>query len=102
MTDRAAPGDNEGKYCDIMRRRLERGQNYYQPCLGCREFPASVRKWEGGEIPAACPGETRELGLMLYGMDYSDPQNITPMFFRAKLEDGVLNIPAPESREVLR
>ena len=25
-------------------------------------------------------------------MDYSDPANITPMFFRAQLEDGVLEV----------
>ena len=42
------------------------------------------------------------MGLMLYDMDYSDLRNITPMFFRAALENGVLNVPAPESPEVLR
>lgn len=102
MTDRAAPGDNEGKFCEIMRRRLENGQNYHQPCLGCREFPASVRRWEGDVIPTAYDGQQRDLGLMLYDMDYSDPRNITPMFFRALLRDGLMSVPAPESREVLR
>ena len=33
-------------------------------------------------------------------MDYSDPQNITPKFFRASLVDGVMTVPAPESMEV--
>lgn len=100
MTDQAAPSDNAGKFCDTMRRRLEKGQCYHQPCFGVREFPAQFRLWPGGEIPTT--GETRDMGLMLYDMDYSDLRNITPMFFRAALENGVLNVPAPESPEVLR
>ncbi|MDD6315824.1 MAG: type I-C CRISPR-associated protein Cas5c, partial [Clostridia bacterium] len=43
MTDRAAPSDNEGKFQDIMRRRLEKGQFYHAPCLGVREFPAHFK-----------------------------------------------------------
>lgn len=100
MTDQAALSDNAGKFCDIMRRRLEKGQCYHQPCFGVREFPAQFRLWPGGEIPTT--GETRDMGLILYDMDYSDLRNITPMFFRAALENGVLNVPAPESPEVLR
>jgi CRISPR-associated protein Cas5d len=65
MTDKAAPGDNEGKFCDIMRRRLEKGQCYHQPCFGCREFPAHFRVWEGGSIPTAYQNEDIDLGLML-------------------------------------
>ena len=33
-------------------------------------------------------------------MDFSDPKNITPKFFRAQLVDGVMTVPPPESREV--
>ena len=102
LTDKAAPGDNVGKFCDIMRRRLEKGQCYHQPCMGCREFPAHFKKWEGGEIVTAYPETDRDLGLMLYDIDYSDPENLTPMFFCARLEKGVLYVPAPESSEVLR
>ncbi len=90
LTDRAAPGDNAGKFSDIVRRRLEKGQCYHQPYFGCREFPASFRLWTGGAIPAIA--ETRDLGLMLYDMDYSDQEHIMPMFFRARLERGVLDV----------
>lgn len=89
MTDRAAPGDNPGKFQDIVTRRLEKGQCYHTPYLGCREFPAYFRRWPGGPIPAI--EENRDLGLMLYDMDYTDPAGITPLFFRAKLENGVLD-----------
>ncbi len=89
MTDRAAPSDNPGKFQDIIRRRMERGQCYHTPYLGCREFPAYFRKWPGGPIPTI--HETRELGLMLYDLDYSDLSDIKPMFFRAKLNNGVID-----------
>ena len=57
--------------------------------------PASVERphfglWEGGKIPTI--SETRDLGLMLYDMDFSDPNDIQPMFFRAKLENGVIDL----------
>lgn len=90
LTERATPGDNAGKFSDMMRRRLEKGQCFHQPYFGCREFPANFRRWAGGPVPAI--DETRELGLMLYDMDYSDPKNIMPVFFRAKLEQGVLQV----------
>lgn len=89
MTEKAAPGDNPGKFQDILRRRLKKGQCYHQPCFGCREFPANFREWPGGEIPAL--PVTQDLGYMLYDLDYSDPENILSQFFRAKLVDGVLD-----------
>ena len=89
MTDRAAPGDNPGKFQDILRRRLTKGQCYHMPYFGCREFKASFRKGHGGKIPAI--DLTQDLGWMLYDLDYTDPQNIQPQFFRARLEHGVLD-----------
>ena len=29
---------------------------------------------------------------VLYDMDYADPENIQPMFFRAKMKDGVIDL----------
>ena len=89
MTDKAAPSDNPGKFQDIVTRRMERGQCFHTPYFGCREFPVSFRRWPGGPIPTI--DETRDLGLMLYDFDYSDPAAITPTYFRARLEHGVLN-----------
>ena len=89
MIDRAAPGDNPGKFQDILRRRLTKGQCYHMPYFGCREFRASFREWHGGKIPAI--DLTQDLGWMLYDLDYTDPQNIQPQFFRARLEHGVLD-----------
>lgn len=90
VPEKAAPSDNPGKFQDIVKRRLRRGQCYSQPYLGCRECTAHVRLWEGEDIPTN--GETRDLGWMLYDMDYTDPQHIQPMFFRAKMVDGVIDL----------
>ncbi len=89
LTERAAPGDNAGKFQDILRRRLTRGQCYHTPYFGCREFPASFREWPGGTVPTV--PLTQDLGWTLYDLDYKDPQNIQPQFFRARLVNGVLD-----------
>lgn len=94
MTDEAAPGDNPGKFQDILRRRLKKGQCYHTPYLGCREFPASFREWTEGEIPAL--PVTQDLGWMLYDMDFTNVENVQAQFFRARLENGVLDCRKPE------
>lgn len=102
MTDKAAAGDNPGKFQDIMKRRLSRGQFYHQPCFGVREFPAHFAPCQ--QIPA-CPEELKgekDLGWMLLDMDYSNPEDIQPMFFRAVLKDGVLDVPDRRGAEVVR
>ena len=90
MTERANPTDNPGKFQDIIKRRLKRGQAFAQPYLGCRECTAHFRLWEGGAIDTI--PETRDLGWMLYDMDYTDPMRITPMFFRAQMVNGVVDV----------
>ena len=90
MTDQANPSDNPGKFQDIVKRRLRSGQAYMQPYLGCRECTAHFRLWEGGDIPTI--DETRDLGYMIFDMDYSDLENIQPMFFRAQMVHGVIDL----------
>ena len=101
MTDNAAASDNPGKFQDIMKRRLERGQFYSMPYMGTREFPAHFKPC--GAIPE-CPEElkgTRDLGWMLLDMDYTDKSDIQPRFFRATMTDGVIDVPALDSAEVV-
>ncbi|MCI9194126.1 MAG: type I-C CRISPR-associated protein Cas5 [Angelakisella sp.] len=101
ITDKAAPGDNPGKFQDILKRRISRGQFYHQPCFGCREFPAQFKQCaERPPCPEELRGE-RDLGYMLWDMDYSDPENIAPLFFRARLVDGMLTVPTRDSGEVM-
>ena len=100
LTDRAAPGDNAGKFQEMTRRRIEKGQFYHQPCFGVREFPAHFRMCvERPTCPDELKGE-KDLGWMLLDMDYSDPADIRPMFFRAVMRDGVIDVPDPRSEGV--
>ena len=70
MTDKASPTDNPGKFQEITKRRLRKGQFYSQPYFGCREFPAHFRLCETlPPVPDCLKGE-RDLGFMLYDMDY--------------------------------
>lgn len=96
--------EKEAKYAAMFERRASRGQHFMRPYLGCREFSCSeirlVKSLEGEPAPI---DETRDLGFMLYDMDYSDPKNIKPMFFRPQMEAGVIVMPAPDdSKEVFR
>ncbi len=88
LTERANASDNAGKFQDIVKRRLAKGACYSQPYLGTRECTAHFGLWQGGAIPAI--QETRDLGWMLMDMDYTDPQNIQPMFFYARMVNGVI------------
>ena len=55
-------------------------------------FRHIFKAWQGGEPITAYPGTDRELGFMLYDMDYSDPENIHPQFFQAVLHNSVLDV----------
>lgn len=92
MTDKANETDNPGKFKDIIMRRLKRGECYHTPYFGCREFPVNFCLCEEEPHGAYDEVEEKDLGFMLYDMDYSDPENIQPMFFRAVMRRGVLDL----------
>lgn len=89
--------ENFLKACNILKRRLIKGQCYHTPYFGTREFPANFKLCEDiSKMETAYPNEVRDLGFMLYDMDYSDRNNIRPMFFRAKMENGIINVKRSE------
>jgi CRISPR-associated protein Cas5d len=90
--------EKPAKYAAMFERRARKGQCFNQPYLGCREFSAQVRIVYPKTEPATPISETRDLGWMLYDMDYPDPSNIKPQFFRAKLSYGVLDLSNVEVR----
>lgn len=93
MTEQANDTDNPGKFKDIIMRRLRRGECFHMPYFGCREFPAHFCLWEEEKIHTAYEDvEEKDLGLMLYDLDYRNPEDIQPMFFRAVLKRGVLDL----------
>jgi CRISPR-associated protein Cas5d len=92
IPEKAGPDDTVEKHYNMALRRLRKGQYFSAPCLGTREFGAKVELVEDGQIPASKLSGTRELGWMLYDLDFSDPQNITPKFFKAQMLDGVIDL----------
>jgi CRISPR-associated protein Cas5d len=83
--------ENEAKYAAMFERRARKGQCFHRPYLGCREFACDFRLVEGGAEKQPPIDKTDELGWMLYDMDYSNPSDPRPTFFRAKIENGIIN-----------
>ena len=54
MTSQAAPGDNPGKFQDIVKRRIKKGQFYHQPCFGCSVFTSPIL--DAGSSPPISAG----------------------------------------------
>lgn len=103
LTDKVGAEENTQKFVEMFMRRAEKGQCINQPYLGCREFACDFRlvdpAAEPAEIPAELRGE-RDLGWMLYDLDFTDAASPQPRFFRARILDGVVNIPLCDSEEV--
>jgi CRISPR-associated protein Cas5d len=108
LTSKADDSDNAGKHLDTFNRRARKGQCFHQPCLGTREFPARFELIEPDESMPVAETETadlgfggpRDLGFMLYDIDHAGDRS--SMFFRATLDRGVMKVPPPGSREILR
>lgn len=86
--------DTPAKHYNMLLRRLRNGQYFRSPYAGCREFPVRVSLIEEDDnttYESEIKGR-RDYGFMLYDMDYSDLNNIQPMFFRAIMQDGVLDL----------
>lgn len=93
LTDQMQERDSPEKFYAIARRRMAKGQYYHQPCMGCREFPAFYQLLDDdADIKTAYEGSELDLGYMLYDMEYQAEGDILPMFFRAKLTNGVLDL----------
>lgn len=89
----------EGHY-NIILRRLREGQFHHAPCLGTREFPAKVELIEDRQlIPRSELIGTQDLGWMLYDLDFSNPRDIRPQFFKAIMADGVIDLTRIEVRQ---
>ena len=101
MTGKAGPKDNPGKHLDTFNRRAARGQSFHQPCLGTREFDARFEPVDHDTPLPETIAEDRDLGFMLYDIDHQAPGRPS-LFFRAKLAQGVLHVPAPTSPEIRR
>jgi CRISPR-associated protein Cas5d len=92
---------NPMKHEAMFKRRAEGGQCFHQPSLGMRQFPASFELLsETSETPPPI-GESRDLGFMLHHIDHEcSPKR--PAFFRAIMNDGVIDVPRYDASEVVK
>ncbi|WP_298980417.1 type I-C CRISPR-associated protein Cas5c [uncultured Psychrobacter sp.] len=112
MTDKAGKADNRVKFTQMFERRAKKGQCFYQPYLGCREFSAHFEYiklnknnqplFEDSENNITPIAENQDMGYMLYDLDFSTIDDPQPMFFHAQMKDGVISIPDKNSHEVKR
>jgi CRISPR-associated protein Cas5d len=82
--------NNSAKHKEIFERRAEKGQCAYRPYFGCREFTVNFELIKD-KIPESELKGTIDLGWMLHDIDFEN--NMEPKFFRAQMNDGVINIP---------
>ena len=96
--------ENPGKYNAMFERRASKGQCFNQPYLGTRECAASFRLVHPEQEELNAPiNENRDLGLMLYDMDFEgNVEKPDAMFYHAVMENGVIHVPPRGSEEVLR
>lgn len=105
------------KHDHIMLRRLQKGQCFRQPCLGCREFSVNrmelVEEFDLSQVSEELQGDI-DLGYMLYGMQFKDggkPINhnwdypkfsdeATALYYRPHMLNGVIDV-AKYRRELL-
>jgi len=98
VPEKAGETDTVEKHYSIIMRRLRKGQFFQKPFLGTREFGCSFELIEENEdIPKSCMSGERDLGYMLYDINYKidekkERQWVEPEFFRAVLCDGILEV----------
>jgi len=95
-----APDETPKKYQEMFERRVAKGQCINQPYLGCREFAAAFRLVTDLAAEPVPIEESRDLGFMLYDMDFTNTDTPSPRFFRARMEKGVVPVPAWDSKEI--
>jgi CRISPR-associated protein Cas5d len=88
-----AARDNAGQHLAMFRRRARKGRCFRPPCLGGPGFPARFSLLEADETPPTPIGDSRDLGDMLY--DFGHGVSRASLYFRARLEAGVMKIPHP-------
>ena len=86
----------------MFRRRAARSQSFHRNCPGTRECAASYASVDGATPASTLPAEERirDLGWMLHDLESANGH--APGFFRARVCNGVLHVPAPDEPGVRR
>ncbi len=95
--------ENPGKYLAMFERRARKGQCFTQPYLGCREFSAYFRLVDNPAQEEVLPiAEDCDFGFMLFDLDFSNPNDPKPTFYRPEMKQGRIMVPDRQSKEVFR
>ena len=109
ITERAGAEDNIIKFQEMFMRRVQKGQCFNQPFLGCREFSAHFELIHDEPSLPESIRDTRDLGWMLYDICHDtsndDGRHVHtctdgchPSFFRAQLYNGIIDLKKAEVR----
>ena len=90
LTDNTGSDDSVEKHYNIALRRMRKGQYYHQPYFGCREFPVRFELVEDSLPESWYSGKNQDFGFMLYDIEFED--EMKAVFFRAEMQDGVIDI----------
>lgn len=97
MTAQAGKDDTVTKFEQMFIRRASNGQCFHRPYFGCREFPVEFEFIPKNTEELPTIGKNRDLGWMLYDMNYSGREPM-PQFFHAQMEDGKIGLRNVEVR----
>ena len=105
--------DSENKHMCILKRRLEKGQCFRTPCLGCSEFPVRritlVEQFDMAQMNSALQNSGDiDLGRMCYRVEFKDgglPVNNDPdhpiysdaasaVYYHPHMVNGVIDVAA--------
>ncbi|MBN1827603.1 MAG: type I-C CRISPR-associated protein Cas5 [Deltaproteobacteria bacterium] len=89
--------NNPAKHKEIFDRRAARGQCFYRPYLGCREYPAYFEPVID-EIPRSALEGEDDLGWMLHDIDFE--KGMESKFFRVVMRNGIIEVPNRNGREI--
>lgn len=103
--------NSEKKHYNIIKRRLERGQYFRMPCLGCSEFPVKdiwlVEKFDLSLISTSILEQKDvDLGFMSYRMQFQDSgmpikgdwdkpgfsDKATTVYYRPHMINGIIDV----------
>ena len=87
--------ENLQKHSEMFSRRARKGQYFHHPYLGCREFDANV-ELASDPIPKSQLEGKVDLGWMLHDLDFH--ADMQPIFFRAEMNNGVVEVPTLHSK----
>lgn len=91
--------EHPAKYLSMFQRRAKKGQCFWQPYLGCREFSAHFELVDDAAAASLAEppiSDSPSLGWMLHDIDFADAMR--PGFFRAEMKSGIIDLEDVEVR----